>query len=110
MKILVLLAALAMATQVAAGEKSAYRELNPNSTGTFHMDSSGLNKKEPQNIEPLFSRAHEIINGNDFSAERCAELKEITLKLLNFWINTDYEVRRSINEVRSTAEKKCGKI
>ena len=110
MRITVLFVMLAIATQVSAGDRGAYRELTPNASGSFHMDSSGLNKKEPQNVVPLLNRAHDIISGGDFGAERCTELKDLASKLMNFWINADYEVRGKINEVRSVTEKKCGKI
>jgi hypothetical protein len=109
MRTIVFLLAIAIATQ-ALGAERAYRESNPNSSGSFHIDSSGFNKKQPEKIDPLINRAHEIIDGNNFDNGKCTELKEISLKLQTFWINATYKDRKRIDNVRTVTEKNCGKL
>ncbi len=109
MRIIVLLLAIAIATQ-ALGAERAYRELNPNPNGSFHIDNKGFNKKQTQNIDPLINRAHEIMDGNNFDKGKCSEMKEISSKLQTFWINAAYEDRKRIDDVRTATERKCGKI
>jgi hypothetical protein len=107
--IIALLLAIAIATP-SLGAERAYRESNPNPSGSFHMDSSGFNKKQPEKIDPLINRAREIIDGNNFDKGKCTELKEIALKLQTFWINANYEDRKRIDDVRTATEKNCGKL
>jgi hypothetical protein len=109
MRTIVLLLAIAIATQ-ALGAERAYREWNPNSSGSFHIDNKGFDKKQTQNIGPLVNRAHEIMDGNNCYKESCSELKEISWKLQTFWVNADYEDRKRIDDVRTATEKKCGRI
>ncbi len=98
-----------MATQ-ALGAERAYTEWNSHSDGSFHIDSNGLNNKQTQNIDPLVSRAQEIMDRNNFDDARCTELKEISSKLQTYWINANYDDRKKIDEVRTVTEKNCGKI
>ena len=117
MRTIVLLITIAMATQ-ALGTERAYAEWNSssngsfhnNNNGSFHIDNKGFTNKQLQNIDPLFNRAHEIMDGNNFDQERCTELKEISSKLQTFWINANYDDRKKINDVRTVTEKNCGKI
>jgi hypothetical protein len=116
MRTIVLLIAIAVAAQ-AFGAQRAYAEWNSNSNGSyrnnnglFHIDNTGFNNKQPQNIAPLFKRAHEIIDSNNFDKEKCIELKEISWKLQTFWINANYDDRKKIDAVRTVTEKNCGKL
>lgn len=109
MRTIVLLLTIAIATSALGAEK-AYKDLDSNANGSFHIDSKGFNKKQTENIDPLFNRAHELLDSHNFNKERCPELKEISLKLQTFWINADYDNRKRINDIRIATENSCGKL
>ncbi len=116
MRTIVLLITITITAQ-AFGDQTAYAEWNSNSNGayrnnngSFHIDNSGFNNKQPQDIAPLFNRAHEIIDSNNFDKERCRELKEISWKLQTFWINANYDDRKKIDAVRTVTENNCGQL